>query len=418
MIKRLIKKEIVEHLDKKEITIITGSRQVGKTTLMHEIVGELQNKKESVLFLNLDIDSDAVYFVSQETLIKKIKLEIGESGYVFIDEIQRLENAGLYLKGLFDRNLNYKFIVTGSGSLELKEKIHESLAGRKRLIEMTPVTFDEFVNYKTAYKYTNRLEMFYEVEKNQTNDLLLEYLNFGGYPRVISEDTLSEKTLLMNEIFNSYVEKDLVVLLKIERPEVFQLLIRILASQTGNIINYSELAKHTGLATPTLKRYLYYAEKTFCIKSVLPFFTNALKEITKSPTYYFVDLGLRNYALGSLGNLTLPNQLGFVFQNFVFNMLKSHFLQIGVTVNFWRTKDKAEVDFIVNMPSGILPVEVKYGEIKKPTVSRSFRSFIEKYNPKEAWLINRNFNYDIVINKTKVRFLPFYKINLNQLAAF
>lgn len=410
MIKRTLKKEIVDHLGKKEITIITGARQVGKTTLLQEIMAELKSQHKQVLFLNLDIDMHARYFDSQETLLKKITLEIGDSGFVFIDEIQRLENAGLFLKGLYDRNLNYKFVVTGSGSLELREKIKESLAGRKRMFAMEPVTFTEFVNYKTNYQYIQNLPLFFEIEKQQTQELLLEYLNFGGYPRIVSEATLSEKLNLMDEIFSSYVEKDLVYLLKIERPDVFRLLIRLLASQTGNIMNHSELARQSGLALPTLKRYLYYAEKTFCVNYVSPFYTNSIKELTKAPTYYFSDLGLRNFALGQMGSLSLPHQLGFVFQNFVFNILKSRLTGSHTTIHYWRTTDKAEVDFIVKRPSGILPIEVKYGEQSVHVLSRSLRSFIEKYKPYEVWVINRSLLAERVVDESKILFLPYHKI--------
>jgi uncharacterized protein len=411
MIKRTLKKEIVDHLGKKEITIISGARQVGKTTLLREIMAELKSQHKQVLFLNLDIDVHARYFDSQESLLKKIVLEIGDTGFVFIDEIQRLENAGLFLKGLYDRNLNYKFVITGSGSMELKETIKESLAGRKRMFAMEPVTFSEFVNYKTNYKYVNNLPLFFEVEKQQTQELLLEYLNFGGYPRIVTEPILSEKLSLMDEIFSSYVEKDLVYLLKIERPDVFHLLIRLLASQTGNIINQSELARQSGLALPTLKRYLYYAEKTFCVNYVSPFYTNSVKELTKAPTYYFSDLGLRNFALGQMGTLSLPNQLGFVFQNFVFNMLKARFAESHTTLHYWRTTDKAEVDFIVKRPSGILPIEVKYGEQNANLLSRSFRSFITRYKPAEAWVINRTLQAELVVDETNILFLPYHKID-------
>jgi uncharacterized protein len=408
-IKRNIKAEIVNHLQHKEFSIITGARQIGKTTIIAEIIKDLEAENKKVLFLNLDNDSHSVYFKTQETLLQKINLELGQTGFVFIDEIQRLENAGLFLKGLYDRNLNYKFVITGSGSLELKEKIHESLAGRKRLFEMMPVNFFEFVNFKTHYKYEDKLNLFFEIEKQQTYLLLNEYLNFGGYPRIITENKISEKLLLINEIYRSYVEKDLVFLLKIERPEIFQLLIKILATQNGNIINYSRLANDCGLALPTLKKYLWYAEKTFCINYVSPFFTNPLKEITKSPVYYFNDLGLRNYALGQMGNLDLNSQLGFVFQNFVYNMLKEQNRWKNQTIHFWRTTDKAEVDFVVKKQTAPLPIEVKYGEISQPTISRSFRSFIEKYQPKEAIIINRNFETEITINQTTVKFIPFYK---------
>jgi len=411
MIKRTLKQEIVDHLGKKEITIISGPRQVGKTTLLQEIMADLKSQQKQVLFLNLDIDVHSRYFESQETLLKKISLEIGDTGFVFIDEIQRLENAGLFLKGLYDRNLNYKFVITGSGSLELKEKIKESLAGRKRMFAMEPVTFSEFVNYKTNHKYADKLPLLFELEKQLTHELLLEYLNFGGYPRIVTEPTLSEKLKLMDEIFSSYVEKDLVYLLKIERPDVFHLLIRLLASQIGNIINHSELARQSGLALPTLKRYLYYAEKTFCVNYVSPYYTNSVKELTKAPTYYFSDLGLRNYALGQMGNLSLPNQLGFVFQNFVFNILKGRFAESHTTMHYWRTTDKAEVDFIVKRPSGILPIEVKYGEQNVKLLSRSFRSFIAKYKPAEAWVINRTLQEELVIDETRILFLPYHKID-------
>ncbi|MBB6062762.1 putative AAA+ superfamily ATPase [Thermosipho japonicus] len=135
LIKRELLKEIKEHLNKPEITVITGPRQSGKTTLMKIIENELISSGEKTLFLNLDIEEEMKYFKSQADLLKKIELEIGDSkGYVFIDEIQRKENAGLFLKGIYDMNLPYKFIVSGSGSIELKEKIQESLLEEKEFL--------------------------------------------------------------------------------------------------------------------------------------------------------------------------------------------------------------------------------------------------------------------------------------------
>ncbi len=409
-IKRQIKQQIVDHLDKKEITIIAGSRQVGKTTLIKEIYNELINSNKKVLFLNLDNDNHASYFKTQDFLLQKIELEIGETGFVFIDEIQRLHNAGLFMKGIYDRDTKYKFIITGSGSLELKENIHESLAGRKRIFEMMPVNFIEFVNYKTKYKYQNKLSLFFETEKEATLDLLNEYLNFGGYPRVVTEKLISEKLKIIDDIFNSYIEKDLVYLLKIERPETFELLIKILAVNTGNIINYNELATQTNLSVPTVKNYLWYAEKTFCINYTSPYYTNPLKEITKSPVYFFTDIGLRNYAIGMMGRLNLNQHFGFVFQNFVYNALKELLRWKNQKIHFWRTTDKAEVDFVINKQTDLLPIEVKYGEINKTTISRSFRNFIEKYKPKQAIIINRNYAAKEIIDDTEVIFLPFYKM--------
>jgi len=138
------------------------------------------------LFLNFDFDADKKFLETQEALVNKLNFEFGkEKGYVFIDEIQRRKDAGLYLKGIYDLKLPYKFIVSGSGSIELKEKIQESLAGRKRVFEMTTISFTEFVNYKTNNKYTDRLDSYFEYEKAKTDELLTEYMNYGGFPRTV-----------------------------------------------------------------------------------------------------------------------------------------------------------------------------------------------------------------------------------------
>jgi len=296
IIERKLLKELKYHLNKKEISLIIGPRQAGKTFLMFLLKDYLEKKGKKTLFLSLDFEADKKFFVSQNALIRKIELELGkEKGYVFIDEIQRKENAGLFLKGIYDMNLPYKFIASGSGSVELKEKVHESLVGRKRIFELNTVSFEEFINFKTNYRYKEKLADFFRIEKEKIFEFLTEYLNFGGYPRVILEEKLSEKTKIIDEIFHSYLEKDISYLLKVVKTEAFSSLIKILASQVGNLINYSEIASTLGISLQTLKNYLWYLEKTFIIKKLTPYFRNKRKEITKSPLIYFYDLGLRNY---------------------------------------------------------------------------------------------------------------------------
>ncbi len=410
-IRRKLFDEIKKHLKAKEISLIVGPRQAGKTTIMIEIRKFLDKKGEKTIFLNLDYENDKKFFNSQEDLIRKLDLELGNKrGFVFIDEIQRKENLGLFLKGIYDLGLPYKFIVSGSGSLELKEKIHESLAGRKRIFELGTVTFEEFVDFKTEYKYSDKLDKFFDIEKEFALALLNEFLNFGGYPRVILEKEFSEKTKLINEIFRSYTEKDIAYFLGVNRLETFNLMIKVLASQTGQIIQYSNLAQECGISVATLKNYLWYAEKTFSIRMISPYFKNKHKEITKAPCAYFYDNGMRNFALGLFGNLDQVDQKSFVFQNFVANRLFEKNLNTSKNVHFWRTLDKAEVDFVVSDGDSVLPIEVKYSKFEKPEVTRSFRSFIEKYSPIEAWVINLNLEEEIEIKNTKVKFVPYYKL--------
>jgi len=411
IIKRDLFEELKNHLSAKEISLIVGPRQVGKTTLMLLLKEYLERKREKTLFLNLDVENDKQFFVSQDVLIKKINLEFGkERGYVFIDEIQRKENAGIFLKGIYDLNLPYKFIVSGSGSLELKEKIHESLVGRKRIFELNPVSFKEFVNFKTDYRYEEKIDEFFDIEKTKTENLLNEYLNFGSYPRIILEEKLSDKIKIINEIYRSYLEKDITYLIKSERIDIFSFLIKVLSGQIGRLINYSELSSTLGISLPTLKNYFWYAEKTFIINKLTPYFKNIRKEIAKSPIIYFYDLGLRNYALGLFGKINFSTDIGFLFQNFIFNILKEKYKFAGAEIHFWRTKDKAEVDFVIDFGEEVIPIETKYKKLKEPVIERSLKSFVEKYHPKEAWIINLSLDYETKINKTTFKFLPFYKL--------
>ncbi|MDK2886476.1 MAG: uncharacterized protein PWP54_1034 [Thermosipho sp. (in: thermotogales)] len=408
IIKRDVLEKIKDHLSKPEITVITGPRQSGKTTIMKIIEKELISKGEKTLFLNLDIEEDMKYFKSQADLLKKIELEIGNSkGYVFIDEIQRKENAGLFLKGIYDMNLPYKFIVSGSGSIELKEKIHESLVGRKRIFELSTITFEEFVNYKTNYKYENKLEKFFNLEETKTLSLLEEYMNFGGYPRVILETSLKEKNEIIKEIFQSYIEKDISNLLKVAKISEFNLLVKILSHLTGKILNFSNLSSEAGISTKTLKEYIWYLQKTYVIDTITPFFTNKAKELTKSPICYFKDLGLKNYASGEFGNV---KDYSFLFQNFVYIKLYNLSKKYDFSIHYWRTKDKAEVDFVLRKGLNFIPAEVKYKNLKKFEITRALRSFIQKYQPNEVIIVNLLSKHEEKLDKTKIKIIPFYEI--------
>ena len=409
-IKRQLFNEIKEHLNSSEITLIVGPRQAGKTTLMKVIKDELEKKGEKTLFLSFDIEEHKEFFSSQAIFLKKINLEFGnKKGFVFVDEIQRKENAGLFLKGIYDSGINHKLIVSGSGSLELKEKIKESLAGRKRIFELNTLNFEEFVNFKTNYKYEDRILDFFEIEKIKTYQLLDEFLGFGGYPRVVLADSFEEKKKFIDEIYQSYIEKDISYLLGIKKTKSLSDLVKILASQIGNLINYSEIASTLGISIATVKNYLWYLEKTFIIERITPYFRNIRKEITKAPQFYFKDLGLRNYILGVLGNLSNQRDAGFLFQNFIFNILKLKLKWTPGKINFWRTKDGAEVDFVIIEGNQIIPVEIKYRQMKKIEISNSLKSFIKKYKPPKVFVVNLSYEEKIEFEGTQIIYLPFWK---------
>lgn len=396
-------------LQRKEITLLVGPRQAGKTTLMKQLQQELADRKEVVLYLNLDIESDAVYLQSQQTLLNKIRLELGDTGYVFVDEIQRKEDAGLYFKGLYDMDLPYKFVLSGSGSIELKEKIGESLAGRKLVVPMDTVSFEEYLDYRTDYKYSGRLDMFLSIEKEKGNFLLQEYLTYGGYPAVVTARTEEDKARIMDEIYSAYVTRDISALLGMQQPEYYNRMLRLLAAGAGGLVNVSRLAADAGLSVPTVHKYLWYAENTFVLKAVRPYTGNRMKEIVKAPVYYFTDLGFRNYMLGSF-QYNAGIRDGFAFQNFIFQILNKAVRNSAATLHYWRTTDGAEVDFVIDRIREVIPVEVKYADLKGMTLSRSFRSFVEKYKPRKAFVVNLSYQDMLKLGDTEVHFVPYYEL--------
>jgi len=412
MIKRTVLPDLEKHLDEPEMTFLIGPRQVGKTYLMRQMRENLQEKGEKTVFLNLDIDEDNKFFTSQSALVNYLRLQVGDSkAYIFIDEIQRKTDAGLFLKGIYDMNLPYKLILSGSGTLDLKAKIKESMAGRKQIFEIKPISFEEFVNFKTNYQYETRLNDFFRLEKNISRNLLEEYMTYGGYPRIVLAQTIDKKKSEIEEIYRSYIERDITALLKVEKPDAFSNLLRLLASQIGNLVNINELSSTIGVSSKTIQNYLWYLEETFIINKVTPFYRNARSEITKAPVYYFSDTGLRNYLLGLFGLASLPHELsGHLFENTIFNMLCSIKGSSKNNIHFWRTRDNAEVDFVVSSGVQTTPIEVKYSDLNNSQTTRSFKSFLTKYKPSTAYIVHLGDEILGSFEGTKIFFTPYYKV--------
>ncbi|MEM6770158.1 MAG: ATP-binding protein [Bacteroidota bacterium] len=407
-IRRFLTDELIAHLEEKEITLLIGPRQAGKTTLLKHLAELLQAEQRKTLFFNIDIERDKQHFANQETFANRLELLTGgEKYYVFIDEVQRLPNAGLFLKGIYDRGLPHKLIVTGSGSLELKEQVAESLVGRKLNFFLPTVSPAEFAHYVTDYAFVDRLSEALHQDRALRNRVLTEYLKFGGYPRVITAGAEPMKRRILEEIYQGYIERDIKSLLQLEKTTAFVTLLQLVANRSGYTVNYSGLATQTGLSAPTIKDYLWYAEKTFILEVVRPYFTNKEKEIAKAPAYYNWDVGLRNFLLGRYED---PSDVGMKFQTFVFRLLEENFRHGIPKIHFWQTKNKAEVDFVVNRGYDLLPVEVKYAQLKQPKLTRSYRSFLDKYQPKEGWIVNQSLRATIQIGETQVRFLPWYDL--------
>lgn len=367
-------------------TILIGPRRAGKTTIGKLLAQQLLNTSRfaELLYLNCDLPLIRKWLSSPTFISEAIQnLEL-KSPILFIDEAQRIENAGLLLKAIIDLGLPIKHIATGSSQLEMKSKVQEFLTGRQLTSEIYPLSYAEW----------------------KTNYALEEVLNYGCYPQVLLS---AKKELQLNEIYSTYIKKDIIEILKIGKPDVMQDLLSLIAHSSGQLINYNQLATDCKVSVTTIRNYLEILEQTFVIKKVTPFVGNKRTEITSNPIYYFIDNGFRNAALRNFSNLSSRSDLGLLIESFVFQELFKFNIQnyLNLDLHFWRTKSGAEVDFVLYKNSELfLPIEVKYRNLSKASISRGFRSFIEAYQPKHAIMITKNLMSQITVNNCKVHLVP------------
>jgi len=356
----------------------------------------LFKEKIEIHYLNLDFPQDKK--ILNDDYIIKFAAKNEKKKIIFIDEAQRQENSGLFLKHLYDLNLPIKLVVSGSSELELKSKVSEALTGRKVIFNISPFSISEIK------------DCIVRAEKNTMSGTVLfkkafeTFTEYGSYPAIVLSHDNEKKSLRLKEIFTSYMEKDIKKFLEIKNENAFARLITLLSASSGSLINMDEISNTLSIHQVTLDNYFYYLEQTFIIDRVRPYFKNIRKEIVKSPKVYFNDIGFRNFAINNFNKLDIREDKGFVFENFVYLILKEK-LGGSYKINFWRTKAGAEVDFIIFNDLKPIPVEAKAKYFKKPSITQSIRSFINTYNPDIAFVINLNLNEEIKISSCIVRFI-------------
>lgn len=360
---RNILPELINNLANDKILALIGSRQVGKTSLLYLLIEYLLKtvKPINIFYFNLDDFAVRNLFSSANTFLQYIQAD-DEMKYVFIDEVQRLDNPGLFLKSIHDLNLNLKIIVSGSSQLELRAKLKEFLVGRLRQLEISRLTLSEMRKLSSNIPRKSILE---------------NMMMYGSYPEIAKQDSIEEKKLLLNDIYQTYLQKDVADFAKIENIDAFNKLLILLAAQIGSLLNVHHLAKTLRISAQKISGYLDILEGTFIIKRLYPFFQNYKKEISKTPKVYFMDLGLRNLILANWQSLELRSDQGTLFENLVFLELYNEDIYNLKHYHFWRTTNQTEIDFIIEDGAGLRAIEAKYSNNKNP---KSFDTF-KKYYP-------------------------------------
>ena len=371
---RLIQPQIEKKLFKGKIVIIYGARQVGKTTLVKQILDKYSDKK---LYLNCELLSVQQGLSQPEA--EKLKSYLGDHKLVVLDEAQKIENVGLILKILIDTYPEIQIIATGSSSFDLANKTSEPLTGRA----------DTFILYPFSIAEISRKYNRFEVEAK------LEGLTrFGSYPEIFFLPEKEAKNRL-NEITANYLYKDVLLFGGLKKSNVIVNLLQLLALQLGNEVSYQELGRQLGISRLTVQKYLDILEQCFVVFTLRAFSRNLRKEISKSVKVYFYDLGIRNSLIQNFNQLELRNDVGALWENFcVLERIKRNSNnRIFANYYFWRTYDQKEIDYIEERNGKLSAFEFKWKKDKqKPP-----REFLETYPNSEFKTVNKDNYWDFVM---------------------
>lgn len=327
-----------------KILIVYGARQVGKTTLVRNVLKNCAGKV-------LEINADMVPFIEALSSRDLSKLKELTAGYniVFIDEAQRIPDIGINLKIIHDQLPDLKMIITGSSSLDLSNRVKEPLTGRTWTYQLYPISAAEWINFRKA----TPLEI-----KQQLN----EWMRFGMYPEVFSFQDTSNKIRYLRELSEAYLYKDILFLSNIRYPEKLRQILRLLAWQVGNLVSLQEIANSVQISRDAVVNYIDLLEKSFVIFRLGGFSRNLRKEITKMNKIYFYDLGVRNAILGDFNDLDNRMDIGALWENFlIVERIKSSSYHFHFANRyFWRTHTGAELDFVEEYGGNLYGYEFKW----------------------------------------------------------
>jgi len=338
---------------------LVGARQAGKTTFLKE-----QMRARSASYVLFD-DPDARSMFEAD--IKKFESQYVE-GYelAVLDEVQYCKDAGPKLKYLVD--VGRRLWITASSEILLGKEVLSHLVGRVSVLRLHPFNLGEFTRAKGQREFTPEI----------LHRMISEHATFGGYPKVVLTDGTEMKKTILRDLYETMLLKDVARTFAIDDIRALEDLGRYLAVNAGSLLSYQALSDNLGLSFQTVRKYIAAMEKSYLVTLIRPFFTNKGKEISKSPRVYFLDIGLRNV----IANEFKAEPDGRTFENYVLTEL----VKLSHPIRFWRTKAKAEVDFVVERPGGLAPIEVKLA-CSSDQVTRGMRSFIERYTPDEAFVV-------------------------------
>jgi predicted AAA+ superfamily ATPase len=316
-------------------------------------------------------------------------------GFLLIDEFQYMNGISVMLKLLTDKYPKLKALCSGSSSLDILQKVEESLAGRVRIIEVFSLSFEEYLLFNDE----KLAGLYASFDKNTESAALTapiepyfhEYLLFGGLPRAALARNKEDKIEIINDVYQTYLLCDVRNYIKNEQTTGFNKILRLLAAQTGNMLNVNDLSRESGVSYKWCEEYLYLLEQMYIIKLIEPYFVNKRKVISKMKKVYFCDLGLRNMIERNFNEIDYRADNGAIAENFVLLELWRN-KGAGGEVQFFRTSDGTEVDFVLTQTTGKTAIESKFKKFEKPVKLQGFNNFCKEEKISNRFIINRNLN--------------------------
>ena len=353
MIERILYKNIEDKLFKGKIIVLAGARQVGKTTLLKQIL----RKKEDVLWLNGDEMQTQNLFNNASA--DRLLSEFGGSKIVILDEAQRIENIGLRLKLIADADSDIQVIATGSSAFELANKVNEPLAGRKWEYQMFPLSFGEMVSHHGKLKEMR---------------MLPRRIIYGYYPEVVTNE--GDEVEILKLLTDAYLYKDILSWENIKHPDKLQTLLRTLAYQVGSQVSFNELSQMCSLDSKTVERYITLLEQCYIIFRLPSYSRNLRHELKASRKIYFYDNGIRNALIADYNAPETRQDIGALWENFVISerMKCNEYYRRWVNRYFWRTTQQQEIDYLEEGGGKLHAYEIKWNPRKKATVTKTFTS--------------------------------------------
>jgi predicted AAA+ superfamily ATPase len=353
-----------------KVVVLYGARRTGKTTLVEEFLKEI---KEPFLFVSGEDIAVQEFLASRS--VEKLKAFVGSSRLLIVDEAQRIRDIGLNLKLIVDHIAGIRVVATGSSSFDLARGVGEPLTGRKYTLRLYPLAQFEIGQTENPAQTVANLE---------------NHLVYGSYPEIVLISDNRQREQYLREIVSSYLYKDILEMDGVRHSAKIGRLLQLIAFQIGKEVSCAELAGQLGMSKNTVERYLDLLEKTFVVFRLQGFSRNLRKEITKNCRYYFLDTGIRNALINNFNPLSLRDDVGLLWENYLVmeRLKKQEYLGLAANNYFWRTYTRQEIDFVEEREGQLNGFEMKWGKGR----NRPPREWTAAY-PEAGWRVINRDNY-------------------------